>query len=201
MEWNNWVLSWFKSITTDSHVFTVYLVSLTVAMSKMLPSVPDLSGSQPENTAGRDAAPSRARTHACLPSLSRNTWKLGDWTVAMTLATRAIHDHIIAAFLLCRHANRLEPSRAHAQLGPVMPPQDKSHWECVWRGAQHDHSGANERAGSALRMSNDWQLAGLLTGISHKFAACSCPLFIGVNRSVSELHWFSRVLVPNVQII
>lgn len=111
MEWNNWVLSWFKSINTDSHVFTVYLVSLTVAMSKMLPSVPDLSGSQPENTAGRDAAPSRARTHACLPSLSRNTWKLGDWTAAMTLATRAIHDHIIAAFLLCRHANRLGPSR------------------------------------------------------------------------------------------
>lgn len=63
MELNNWVLSLFKSINTDSHVFTVYLVSPTIAMSKMLPTVPDLSGSQPENTAGRDAAPSRARSH------------------------------------------------------------------------------------------------------------------------------------------
>lgn len=44
-----------------------------VTMSKRLATVLDLTGSQPQNTAGRDAAPSHARNRVCLLSLSRNT--------------------------------------------------------------------------------------------------------------------------------
>lgn len=178
-------------------MFTVYLVSPTVAMSKMLPTVPDLSGSQPENTAGCDAAPSRARTRVCLPSLSRNTWELGDWTAAMTLATKATPDHIIAAFLLRQHANRLEPSRTRTTRAPGTRVT----------GTAFEEAHSTTAVGPMREQAALWGWVMIDSLLDYSEALVMNLLHVLVlfwavwTRSVSECHWFRCVLVPNVQII
>lgn len=172
-------------------------------MSKILATVLDLTGSQPQNTAGRDAAPAHARIRVCLLSLSRNTWKWGGgWTAAITLATRATPDRIIAAFLLRRHTNRPEASRTRTARA-CCAPQHRESQQRVWRGQQRDHSRTN---GSAAAAPCGWVMIDSLLDYSEALVMNSLRVLVlfrlvWKGLSVSELYWFGGAPVPNVQLV
>lgn len=135
--------------------------------------------------------------HVCLPSLSRNTWKLGDWTAAMTLATRATPDHIIAAFLLRRHTNRLEPSRTRTARACYAATGQESPGPRLKRRTARPQSGPMRKQAALW----GWVMIDSLLDYSEALVMNLLHVLVLFSSVWIGLSLSSIVLVPNVQII